>query len=62
MIKRIYDLIIKLLSIKTIPAIIFTYGYLQNQTDINAIACFISWALVVGMRYAEKASGFIKVK
>jgi hypothetical protein len=60
--KRIYDLIIKLISVKTIPAIIFSIGYLKESTTANAIACLTAWALVVGFRYAEKVSSLMKAK
>ena len=58
--KRIYDLIIKLISVKTIPAVLFSVGYLKNPDTINAAACLLAWALVIGMRYAEKVSRLTK--
>jgi hypothetical protein len=58
--KRIYDLIIKLISVKTIPAVIFSVGYLKQPDTINAAACLLAWALVVGMRYAEKVHQLTK--
>ena len=58
--KRIYDLIIKLISVKTIPAIIFSVGYLRENNTANAVACLTAWALVVGFRYAEKVSKLVK--
>lgn len=60
MIKRIYDFFIKLISIKTIPAVIFTIGYFQEKSIANVFACVTAWALVIGFRYAEKVSGLIK--
>lgn len=60
--KRIYDLIIKLISVKTIPAVVFSVGYLREPTTANAFACLIAWALVIGFRYAEKVSNLIKAK
>lgn len=57
---RWYDLIIKLISVKTIPAVIFSIGYLVSSTWENATACFLAWALVIGVRYAEKVAGLIK--
>jgi hypothetical protein len=51
---RWYDLIIKLISVKTIPAVIFSIGYLSDTSTSNMVACLLSWALVVGFRYAEK--------
>ena len=58
--KRIYDLIIKLISVKTIPAVIFSIGYLSDRTTVNAGACLVAWALVVGFRYAEKVARIVK--
>lgn len=58
--KRIYDLFIKLLSVKTIPAVIFTAGYLKTPDTVNAGACLVAWALVIGLRYAEKVNGIFK--
>jgi hypothetical protein len=58
--KRWYDLIIKLISVKTIPAVIFSIGYLANSNWENATACFLAWALVIGVRYAEKVAGLVK--
>lgn len=52
--QRCYDLVIKLISVKTIPAVIFSVGYLKESSVSNMIACLMSWALVVGFRYAEK--------
>lgn len=60
--KRIYDLIIKLISVKTVPAVIFTLGYLKNPDVINAGACLLTWALIVGIRYAEKVNYIFKGK
>lgn len=60
--KRIYDLVIKLISVKTIPAVLFSVGYLQNNNWENATACFLAWALVIGARYAEKVAGLVKDK
>jgi len=60
--KRLYDLVIKLLSVKTIPAVIFTLGYLKTPDMINASACLVSWALLVGLRYAEKVNVIMKGK
>jgi hypothetical protein len=60
--KRLYDLIIKLISVKTIPAVIFSIGYLNNNTFENMCACLIAWALVIGIRYAEKVQGLVKGK
>lgn len=57
---RFYDLIIKLVSVKTIPAVLFSVGYLKQPDTINAAACLIAWALVIGVRYAEKVHGLIK--
>lgn len=54
--KRIYDLVIKLISVKTIPAVLFSVGYFKNPDTINAAACLLAWALVVGVRYAEKVA------
>ena len=58
--KRIYDLIIKLISVKTIPAVLFSVGYLQDASTVNAAACLVAWALVIGMRYAEKVQRLVK--
>jgi hypothetical protein len=60
--KRLYDLIIKLISVKTIPAVIFSIGYLNSNTFENMCACLLAWALVIGMRYAEKVQGLVKGK
>lgn len=60
--KRIYDLIIKLISVKTIPAVVFSVGYLSNPTEVNAGACLLAWCLVVGFRYAEKVQSLVKGK
>jgi len=60
--KRIYDLIIKLISVKTIPAVIFSIGYLNRNTFENMCACLLAWALVIGVRYAEKVQGLVKGK
>ncbi len=57
---RIYDLVFKLISVKTIPAVLFSIGYLRQPDTINATACLVAWALVIGMRYAEKVHGLIK--
>lgn len=58
--KRFYDLLIKLISVKTIPAIIFTIGYLQAPSIVTIGACLLSWALMVGIRYAEKVNKIMK--
>lgn len=62
LLKRIYDLVIKLISVKTVPAVLFSVGYLQNNNWENAMACFLAWALVIGARYAEKVAGLVKNK
>jgi hypothetical protein len=59
---RFKSLFVKLWSIKTIPAVIFTFGYFQSPSVENTIACMTAWALVVGFRYAEKVSGLVKGK
>ena len=58
--KRIYDLVIKLISVKTIPAVLFSVGYLRDTSTVNAAACLMAWALVIGVRYAEKVSRLTK--
>jgi len=58
--KRIYDLVIKLISVKTIPAVLFSVGYLKQPDTVNAAACLVAWALVIGMRYAEKVHQIVK--
>lgn len=60
--KRFYDMIIKLMSVKTIPAAVFTIGYFKAPDAVNATFCLLAWALVVGMRYAEKVNGLVKGK
>ena len=60
LLKRLYDLIIKLISVKTIPAVVFTVGYLKNPDVINSAACLLAWALIVGVRYAEKVKGLVE--
>jgi len=52
--KRIGDLIIKLISAKTIAACVVTYIALKNPTDSSTLLVTIMWALVVGFRFAEK--------
>jgi hypothetical protein len=52
--KRIGDLIIKLISAKTIAALVVTYIALKNPTDSSTLLVTIMWALVVGFRFAEK--------
>jgi len=58
--KRIYDLVIKLISVKTIPAVLFSVGYLKQPDTANAVACLVAWALVIGVRYAEKVNRLVK--
>jgi hypothetical protein len=58
--KRLFDLIIKLISVKTIPAVIFTIGYLQAPSVVTIGACLLAWALVIGIRYAEKVNTILK--
>jgi hypothetical protein len=52
--RRFKSLATKLVSVKTIPAAIFTVGYLRQPDVVNGGLCLLSWALVVGYRYAEK--------
>lgn len=51
---RLKDLLVKLLAVKTIPAVLFSVGYLTRPDAVNGGLCLLSWALVVGVRYAEK--------
>lgn len=57
---RFTSLFVKLWSVKTIPAVVFTVGYLQHPDAVNAGACLIAWALVVSFRYAEKVKGIVE--
>jgi len=58
--KRFLSLFAKLWSVKTIPAVIFSVGYIQHFDITNGVLCLISWALVIGTRYAEKVGGLTK--
>jgi len=58
--KRLFDLCVKLISVKTIPAVIFSIGYIQHADITNGALCLTAWALVIGVRYAEKVHGIIK--
>lgn len=52
--KRIGDLVIKLISAKTVAALVVTYIALKNPTESSTLLVTIMWALVVGFRFAEK--------
>ena len=60
----LFSVPIKLWSVKTIPAVVFTIKFLQDTRETPDIAMmtytFLAWAFVIGMRYAEKVSGFLK--
>lgn len=58
--KRLFDLLVKLISVKTIPAIVFTVGYIKDPNMTTGTLCLIAWALASGLRYAEKVRGIIK--
>lgn len=58
--RRLFDLLVKLISVKTIPAAIFSVGYLAHPDMVNGALCLTAWALVIGVRYAEKVHGIIK--
>jgi hypothetical protein len=51
---RLKDMLVKLLAVKTIPAVLFSIGYLTKPDAVNGGLALLSWALVVGVRYAEK--------
>jgi len=58
--KRISDLIIKLISVKTIPAVLVSVIALQQPELGNTVIVGIMWSLVIGFRYAEKVAGLVK--
>jgi hypothetical protein len=57
---RFTALVIKLISVKSIPAVIATIGYFGNTDIINGGLMAVTWALVISFRYAEKVKGLIK--
>lgn len=63
LISRIYDLIIKLVSIKGTFCIIMSYLALTTKSDIALWFCFISWVVFVGDRRLNKyLSDMIKTR
>ncbi len=57
---RTGDLIVKLISVKTLMACVATYLAVKNPSNYTASLSFLGWALMVGFRYAEKVAGLIK--
>jgi hypothetical protein len=58
--KRIFDLLIKLLSIKVVAAIAVMYVALRSPSTISTIATVVMWIAVVGFRSYEKSIGIAK--
>ena len=54
LISRIYDLIIKLISIKGIFSLLMTYLAITTKSDITSWFCFVSWVVFVGDRRLDK--------
>lgn len=54
LISRIYDLIIKLISIKGVFSLIMTYLAVDTDSEIAVWFAFISWVIFVGDRRLNK--------
>lgn len=52
--------LLSLVSVKTIPAVISSVVYVKDGGWVNATFFAITWALVVGFRYAEKVKGLLE--
>jgi hypothetical protein len=57
---RTGDLVVKLISVKTIPAAITSVIALKDGSSANVVLMCLMWALLVGFRYAEKVAGLVK--
>lgn len=54
---RLFDLIVKNISMKVESACVVTYVYMKNADTLRVtgfVVVTMMWALVVGFRYAEK--------
>lgn len=60
LVKRIGDLILKLLSAKVVAAVAITYFAQRAPSEMGVIVVAAAWFGVVGARYAEKRMYNIK--
>ncbi len=54
-IKRIGDLVVKAIAMKSVAAVVVTYVALANKDPGATVIVAVMWSLVVGFRFAEKA-------
>lgn len=57
---RILDLFLKLISAKTVAAIVVTYVGLDAPSPTSVVMVALMWIVVVGARSYEKAAGIVK--
>lgn len=60
--KRLGDLILKLIAVKTVAATVVTVVFLTDTKTfglVGFLAVLIVWLAVVGLRYAEKVAGLL---
>lgn len=62
MFTRFGDLLVKLVSVKVLVACVITWYALRVPGETGLLVVSISWMLVVGFRYAEKAMNLVKGK
>jgi hypothetical protein len=62
LVARIGDLILKLISAKTVSAVVVTVLAWERGDATSIITVAVMWMLVVGVRYAEKAMYLLKGK
>ena len=57
---RILDLILKLVSAKTVAAMVVTYVGLDAPSPTSVVMVALMWMVVVGARSYEKAAGIVQ--
>ena len=60
MFSRIGDLVIKMISVKTVTAVVVTYLAFKDPGEISLIVTAVMWSLVIGLRYAEKVANLVR--
>lgn len=60
LVTRILDLFLKLVSAKTVAAMVVTYVGLDSPGPTSVVMVALMWMAVVGARAYEKAAGIVK--
>lgn len=60
LVSRVGELILKLVSAKTVAAAVVTYVGLTSPGPTSVIMVTLMWVVVVGARSYEKAAGIVK--